>query len=110
MADREPNKTPRWGRFSKTASLWVLLFLVPLVLIQMMGTREQPVEELSYTQFRQQLERGNVSEVAVVEGKKIVGELRTPIAGERGQEVAHFETLPRCATRSRSSRSWRRPG
>ena len=45
MADREPNRSKqpqsRWGRFSKIASLWVLLFLVPLVLIQLMDSREE---------------------------------------------------------------------
>ncbi len=43
MADRD-SKGPsqsKWGRFSKVASLWVLLFLIPLILIQMIDTREE---------------------------------------------------------------------
>jgi cell division protease FtsH len=94
MADREPNrsKLPPWGRFSKTASLWVLLFLIPVLLIQLMSTREQGMEELSYTEFRREMDRGNVVGVSVVEGKELYGELRSPIAGERG-EIARFRTL-----------------
>ena len=36
MADKDP-KLPnsKWGRFSKVASLWVLLFLIPLIVILM---------------------------------------------------------------------------
>jgi cell division protease FtsH len=94
MAERPSNgrnQPPRMGRFSRTASLWLLLFLVPLVLIQMMGRQEQPHEELEYTAFSQELERGNVLRVEVVEGKVIEGQLRAPIAHERG-EITHFRT------------------
>jgi cell division protease FtsH len=92
MAEHDPNrsKNSRWGRFSKVASLWVLLFLVPLVLIQMMDTREQG-EVLSYSQFSRELERGNVERVVFVEGRAVEGELRSPIPGERGS-VSRFTT------------------
>jgi cell division protease FtsH len=94
MAERPSNgrkQPPRMGRFSRTASLWLLLFLVPLVLIRMMGQQEQTYEELDYTAFSQELERGNVARVEVIEGKVIEGQLTAPIAGERG-EFTHFRT------------------
>ncbi len=92
MADRDSNrsKTSRWGRFSKIASLWVLLFLVPLVLIQLMDSREQGAV-LDYSQFSRELERGNVERVVLIEGRLLEGELRTPVPGEQGS-VTHFRT------------------
>ncbi|CAN5832600.1 ATP-dependent zinc metalloprotease FtsH [soil metagenome] len=93
MADRDPKKGPpvsRWGRFSKIASLWVLLFLVPVVLIRMMDTTE-PGERLNFTQFSQELERGNVERVVIIEGRRIEGELREPVQGEEAM-VSRFTT------------------
>jgi cell division protease FtsH len=91
MADREPNRpkpTSRWGRFSKVASLWVLVFLVPLVLIQLMDSREEGTE-LTYSQFSRELERGNIARVVIVEGMAVEGELRSAIPGER-EPVSRF--------------------
>jgi cell division protease FtsH len=91
MAER-PNdgrKNQRFGRFSRSASLWALLFLVPLVLLQMMGRQERVVEELDYTTFSQELERGNVQSAELVEGKLIEGQLRAPI---EGRDAVHFRT------------------
>ena len=93
MADREPNrsKAQKWGRFSKTASFWVLIFLVPLVLIQFMGSRERPAEELSYSEFRQQLADENIKEVSFIEGREILGELHAAIQRD-GNAVDRFRT------------------
>ena len=93
MADREPNrsKTSRFGRISKMASLWVLLFLVPVVLLNVMGAREQG-SELTYTEFNRQLERGNVAEVVFIEGSAIEGALREPIGGEPNVSISRFQT------------------
>ncbi|HET7274122.1 MAG TPA: ATP-dependent zinc metalloprotease FtsH [Longimicrobiaceae bacterium] len=93
MADRDPknSKASRWGRFSKMASLWVLIFLVPLVLIQLMDTREE-VESLTYSpQFIRELERGNVESVVIIDGTTLSGTLRSPIPGETGS-ITEFRT------------------
>src|SRR5690606_33095645 len=93
MADRDTNrsKNTKWGRFSKVASLWVLLFLVPMVLFQLMDTQE-PGEDLSYSQLVREVERQNVERVVFVEGTAVEGELRQPIAGARGN-VTNFRTI-----------------
>ncbi len=85
MADREPNtsKGSRWGRYSRMASFWVFLFLLPVLILNLMGNRERGVEELTYTQFRRELDRSNVVKVVMVAGEKVQevrGDLRTPIA------------------------------
>jgi cell division protease FtsH len=95
MAERPSNgrkQPPRMGRFSRTASLWLLVFLLPLLLIRMMGQQEQPYETLDYSAFNQQLERGNVDRVEVIEGRVVEGQLRAAIAGESGAELTHFRT------------------
>ncbi len=92
MAERDPKgpNPSRWGRFSKVASLWVLLFLIPLVLIQMMDSREVG-EEFQFTRFEEELARDNVESVTFIEGRSIEGQLRTPVSGEQGP-VTHFRT------------------
>jgi cell division protease FtsH len=98
-AERDPNRQPprppqsRWGRFSKIASLWVLLFLVPFVLLRMMDSGEVG-EQLEYSQFSRELERGNVERVVLVEGRRMEGELRAPIPGEQGQVTRFVTDLP----------------
>src|SRR5688572_25321561 len=95
MAERDSknNNQNRWGRFSKVASLWVLLFLIPLILIQMMDSREVGTE-LDYTRLSQELERGNIERVVFIEGQRLEGELRSPISGEQGQTTNFFTQLP----------------
>ena len=95
MADRDSNrpKNPRWGRFSKVAALWVLLFFIPMVLFQLMSKQEQG-EELSYTQLVREVERQNVERVVFVDGVVLEGELRAPIAGASGNVTAFRTVLP----------------
>jgi cell division protease FtsH len=96
MAERDSkNKPPvsRWGRFSKIASLWVLIFLVPLLLIRMMDTTE-PGEELDFSQFSRELDRGNVERVVIVEGRRMEGNLRAPIEGGEGTVTTFTTDLP----------------
>ncbi len=93
MADRDPknSNTTRWARFSKTASLWVLIILVPLVLIQLMDQREE-VESLTYSQMIRELDRGNIERVEIIDGQTLNGELRAPIPGEQGS-ISEFTTV-----------------
>jgi cell division protease FtsH len=104
MADREP-KTPkgsRWGRLSRQASFWVFLFLLPVLILQMMGTREKGVEQLTYSQFRRELDRENVVRATVIAGdqmQQVQGELKTPITvptptGETRQVDKFTANLP----------------
>ncbi|MBA3969122.1 MAG: hypothetical protein H0X52_03385, partial [Gemmatimonadetes bacterium] len=76
---------------SKTASLWALIILIPLVLVNVMEGRQPTSEPLTYTQFKSELDRGNIQQVAVIEGSQVEGQLRAPIQGKQGQ-VTHFRT------------------
>jgi cell division protease FtsH len=91
--DNERNKGPsRFSRISKTASFWVLIILIPLLIMNVFNTRSTDAAELSFTEFDQQLETGNVAEVTIIEGKRVEGMLRTPIQQEN-ETVREFWTI-----------------
>jgi cell division protease FtsH len=91
--DNERNKGPsRFSRISKTASFWVLIILIPLLIMNVFNTRSTDAAELWYTDFDQQLESGNVAEVTIIEGKRVEGTLRTPITREE-KPIREFWTI-----------------
>jgi cell division protease FtsH len=96
MADREPLQNDpgnnRLSRVSRTASFWVLLVLMTVVVLQIMRGQDATFTELNYTQFSAQLNAGNIHEVTVVAGEAVEGELSSPILVE-GQETVRFRTM-----------------
>ncbi|HEX7118511.1 MAG TPA: ATP-dependent zinc metalloprotease FtsH [Longimicrobiales bacterium] len=95
MPDREGNRNRggnRWSRLSRTFSFWILVFLIPVLAIQLMAPRDQDAAELTYTEFVAQLRDDNVREVTVVGGRKVDGSLRAPIRVEN-RTVERFHTL-----------------
>ncbi len=94
MSESNPNRgepQTRWSRLSRSLAFWALIILVPLIVIQLVGSGRRDVKELSYTEFLRELEQGNVVKVSVVDGKEIEGELRTPV-GSTGQTAREFWT------------------
>jgi len=96
MAKRQPArqpdaKDPGWNRLSRTASFWILLILLPLVVLNLFRSQEPPTYDFTYTDFREELRNGNVSSVTVVQGVRVEGEFRSPVSRD-GQEYTFFET------------------
>jgi cell division protease FtsH len=95
MADREPqSQEPRaagLSRLSRTASFWILLILLPLLMISLLRGQGEPRFEFSYSEFRAQVEDGNIHSVKVVSGIRVEGELRRPVSRE-GQDYTLFTT------------------
>ena len=94
MTDQTPNRGEpqgRWARMSRSLAFWALVLLVPLIIIQVLGSGRKDLQELSYTEFMQELDEGNVLKVTVIDGKEIEGELRAPI-GQSGQAARDFTT------------------
>ena len=82
MADLKPKRgsgAPNWGNFSKNLALWLLVILAGVALFQMMNNQRNPTQEFSYSEFRKQLDAGNISKVIVYDGKRLEGEFRTPV-------------------------------
>jgi len=87
-----PKRGFNMGRFSKTAALWLLLLLVPVAFIQLANARREDTAEISYTEFRRQLDANNIAAVEITEGKDVRGTLRRSTrVGER--EVNRFRVL-----------------
>jgi len=79
-------------RFLRTASFWALIVLIPLAIFQVMDTSRQVEKDLTYSEFRAQLDADNVVRVTITEGVKVEGELRRPLQ-ESGVDVDRFHTL-----------------
>ena len=79
-------------RFLRTASFWALIVLIPLAIFQVMDTSRQVEKDLTYSEFRAQLDADNVVRVTITEGVKVEGELRRPLQ-ESGVDVDRFNTL-----------------
>jgi cell division protease FtsH len=70
------------------------MFLIPLLIYQVArpgGRRE--MAELEYTMFLSQLRDKNIERVTVIDGKKVEGRLRNPVAGANDRRVTDFWTL-----------------
>src|SRR5690606_4880574 len=88
------NRGSRWVRLSRTASFWILVFLIPILIIQVLSPRRDDAIELSYSQFVEQLDAGNVAKVTITDGQRVEGTLGTPVMSEAdGRPVRNFHTL-----------------
>jgi len=91
-SDDDKGANQNLGRYLRAASFWVLIFLIPLAIYELMGTTREVEKELTYTEFSQQLASDNISSVTIIEGRRIEGVLKTPLQ-ERGQSASSFKTL-----------------
>ncbi|MFW5947003.1 MAG: ATP-dependent zinc metalloprotease FtsH [Gemmatimonadota bacterium] len=85
----------QWARNSRTLSFWVLFVLVSILLVQLFSPRQPDAAVLEYSEFLRQMEQGNVEAVTIIEGKRVEGELRSPVEGVEGARARQFTmTLP----------------
>ncbi len=66
--------------------------LIPLLIFQLMNSSREAQQELTYSEFRAQVEGGNVVRVTVKEGRELEGELRSTIEKDWLQ-IESFHTL-----------------
>jgi cell division protease FtsH len=78
-----------WGRFSKTLSFWILIILIPVVLIQLSGNKAEASKQITYTQYRDELEHDNISKVVITAGKIVNGTFKQRVS-YAGQDVRNF--------------------
>jgi len=79
MAERMPPPKFSWGRLSKTVAFWIIVILIPVVLVQLTSQRRVASPEITYSDFRRELERGNIAAVEIVEGQEVRGEFKGPV-------------------------------
>jgi cell division protease FtsH len=78
------------ARTSKTLALWVLIVLMSILALQFFRGQESPSAEFTYTEFRAQLDAGNIHSVTVI-NRRLEGELVSPVPRD-GQDLSTFET------------------
>ncbi|MFS8638125.1 MAG: AAA family ATPase, partial [Gemmatimonadota bacterium] len=94
MPDREGHGNrgaSRWSRLSKTLAFWLLVFLIPVMAIQLMAPRDQGMAEFSYSELMRHITNDNVASVTFVDARQLEGRLRTPITVDN-RTVERFRT------------------
>ncbi len=87
-----PKKPFSWASFSKTLALWVLLLLIPVVFITYSGGGSDAAAKIIWTQYSQQLDRGNISKITVEGGNTVTGEFKEPVSVS-GHAVKRFTLI-----------------
>src|SRR5438128_9527246 len=93
MANRIP--PPRefsWTRTIRTLSFWALLIAGSVALVQFASSRRPETLDLSYSQFTEQLDKGNIDSLEIVERQQLKGAFKSPLPAGRHM-VAHFTAL-----------------
>jgi len=91
MAESPPNRW-NWNTASKNFLFWLLVILLPIAFWKMLGTAGQNRVEVTYTQFRNQLELSNIAEVEITDGKFVEGEFKRAVPVS-GREVEQFRVV-----------------
>jgi len=94
MANRIP-PPPRefnWARMLRTLSFWALLIVGTIALVQLASSRRREEAEITYTQFNEELNAGNIASVEIAERQKIRGAFQRPVVVKR-QPVERFNVL-----------------
>jgi cell division protease FtsH len=91
MPSNSPKKKFNWGRFSRTLSFWILFILISVAFVQFSMGRGDQAPPISYTQFKQELDRDNVARVTIQGGTVAVGEFKSKLL-VKGREVKKFTT------------------
>ena len=92
-----PNRLPpprdfNWARTLRSLSFWALLIVGAVALLQFAQNRRQE-PDISYTQFTEQLEAGNVDSVEITERQQIKGYLKRGVPSKTGRQYDQFTTL-----------------
>ena len=94
MSEKEPLRPEepdnRLGRISKNAAFLMMMVVMLIFAIRIVGSQDQAVADLTYTEFRQHVEADRLDNVTFRD-RAVEGELRQP-ARKDGQEYTHFRS------------------
>jgi hypothetical protein len=76
----------------RTLSFWALLIVGTIALVQLASSRRREEAEITYTQFMEELNAGNVGSVEIAERQKVRGTFQRPVVVKR-QTVERFNVL-----------------
>src|SRR3954462_13369727 len=90
LKPEKPKREFSWAKLSKQVSFWILVILIPFVMLQALGARDNAERDIKYNPtFRDELAASNIKSVTVQGGKVIVGEFRQRITVD-GKSTARF--------------------
>src|SRR3989449_941706 len=87
-----PPRDFNWARTLRTLSFWALLIVGAVALLQFAQNRRQE-PDISFTQFTEQLEAGNIDSVEITERQQIKGYLKRGVPSKSGRQYDQFTTL-----------------
>ena len=87
-----PKGNMNWAMASKNFVFWLLLILMSFAFYRMMVSGKNEFVEIDYTMFRSELERNNVTEVEITDGKFIEGMFGRPVEVDN-REVGKFSVV-----------------
>ena len=96
MPDRTPNQPPKRfnvGSMSKNLVFWLLIILLPLALYQMLDASGEDRSEVPYSTFNAELDRNNIRNVTITDGKIVEGDFNQPVQVGAGESVESFRTI-----------------
>jgi len=76
----------------RTLSFWALLIVGTIALVQLASSRRREEAEITYSQFMEELNAGNISAVEIAERQKVRGTFQRPVVVKR-QTVERFNVL-----------------
>ena len=86
----KPKREFSWSKLSKTVSFWILVILIPFVMLQALGARDNAERDIPYAPtFRDELAANNIKTVTVQGQKVIVGEFKQRIMVD-GKNTGRF--------------------
>ncbi len=88
--NQKPKGPKNWGKFSKTLSFWVLITLLAGTLFTYTSGSKDAAQAINYTDYRAQLDAGNVKSATFQDGTSLLGELKSPISVNR-RPVTRFK-------------------
>src|SRR5687767_6144571 len=88
--NQKPKGPKNWGKFSKTLSFWVLITLLAGTLFTYTSGSKDSAQTITYSEYVQQLEGGNVKAATMQDGAAVMGEFKSPVTVNR-RPIAHFK-------------------
>src|SRR5436190_4768872 len=80
LKPEKPKREFSWSKLSKTVSFWILVILIPFVMLQALGARDNAERDIKFNPtFNDELGASNIKSVTVQGGKVIVGEFKQRI-------------------------------
>src|SRR5215213_9830898 len=91
LKPEKPKREFSWSKLSKTVSFWILVILIPFVMLQALGARDNAERDVPYyPTFRDELAANNIKSVTVQGQKVIVGEFKQRIMVD-GKSTSRFK-------------------